>query len=125
MVALTVLTHNQNGNSHKAAKQWREDFVKCNILIQNAIVLPRVLMHLSFFHLNRRGRRFKSLELISKAAILQRCLLRQPIYHFFEGNFFGFYFTLLHLPPNRFNCVAGCWDRTQDSCHLGICFQML
>ncbi len=22
--------------------------------------------------------------------------------------------TLLHLPPFRFHCVEGCWDRTQD-----------
>ncbi len=35
--------------------------------------------------------------------------------------FFGFfvmhqlYSTLLHLPPLRFHCVGGCWDRTQDS----------
>jgi hypothetical protein len=74
MAALTEVMHNQNGNSPTAPKQWREDFVKCNILIQNAIVLPRVLMHLSFLHLGRRGKRFKSLELISKAAILHRCL---------------------------------------------------
>jgi hypothetical protein len=30
------------------------------------------------------------------------------------------YSTLLHLPPLRFLCVGGCWDRTQDSCHFGI-----
>jgi hypothetical protein len=24
------------------------------------------------------------------------------------------YSTLLHLPPLRFHCVGGCWDRTQD-----------
>jgi hypothetical protein len=41
--------------------------------------------------------------------------------------FFGFfhvctvlYSTLLHLPPLRFHCVGGCWDRTQDRCDLGI-----
>ncbi len=26
------------------------------------------------------------------------------------------YSTLLHLPPLRFHCVIGSWDRTQDSC---------
>jgi hypothetical protein len=26
------------------------------------------------------------------------------------------YSTLLHLPPLRFHCVGGCWNRTQDSC---------
>jgi hypothetical protein len=33
------------------------------------------------------------------------------------GFFFFFcvlYSTLLHLPPLRFHCADGCWDRTQD-----------
>jgi hypothetical protein len=25
-----------------------------------------------------------------------------------------------HLPPIRFHCVGGCWDRTQDCCDFGI-----
>jgi hypothetical protein len=29
------------------------------------------------------------------------------------------YLTLLHLPPLRFHCVGGCWDRTQDYCNQG------
>ncbi len=28
--------------------------------------------------------------------------------------------TMLHLPPLRFHCVGGCWDRTQESCNLDI-----
>ncbi len=28
--------------------------------------------------------------------------------------------TLLHLPPLRFHCVGGCWDRSQDCCDIGI-----
>jgi hypothetical protein len=56
MAALTEVKHNQNGNSPTAPKQWREDFVKCNILIQNAIVLLRVLMHLSFFAPQQKGK---------------------------------------------------------------------
>ncbi len=28
--------------------------------------------------------------------------------------FYVRYSTLLHLPPLRFHCVGGCWDRTQD-----------
>jgi hypothetical protein len=32
---------------------------------------------------------------------------------------------LLHLPPLRFHCVGGCWDRTQDSCDYGIGCQTL
>ncbi len=27
------------------------------------------------------------------------------------------YSTLLHLPPLRFHCADGCWDRTQDRCN--------
>jgi hypothetical protein len=27
-----------------------------------------------------------------------------------------FYSTLLHLPPLRFHCAGGCWDRIQDCC---------
>ncbi len=30
------------------------------------------------------------------------------------------YSTLLHLPPLRFHCVGGCWDRTLDCCDFGI-----
>ncbi len=26
------------------------------------------------------------------------------------------YSTLLHLPPLRFHCAYGCWDRTQELC---------
>ncbi len=35
-------------------------------------------------------------------------------YRTIKGNSFGFflYSTLLHLPPLRFHCVGGCWDRT-------------
>ncbi len=35
------------------------------------------------------------------------------------------YSTLLHLPPLRFHCVVGSWDRTQDSCDFGIGCQTL
>jgi hypothetical protein len=38
-----------------------------------------------------------------------------------RGIFLNFYFmycfsTLLHLPPLRFLCVRGCWDRNHDNC---------
>ncbi len=46
--------------------------------------------------------------------------------------FFGFLFlptlfitTVLYLPPLRFLCVGGGWDRTQDCCDFGIGSQML
>jgi hypothetical protein len=48
-----------------------------------------------------------------------------------RGIFLDFFFfnvqysTLLHLPPLRFHCVGGCWDRTQDSCDYGIGCQTL
>ncbi len=35
------------------------------------------------------------------------------------------YSTMLHLPPFRFHCVGGCWDRTQDCCDFGIDSQTL
>ncbi len=30
--------------------------------------------------------------------------------------FYVRYSTMFHLPPLRFHCVGGCWDRTKDSC---------
>jgi hypothetical protein len=43
---------------------------------------------------------------------------------FFTGGFFWIfpvlYSPLLHLPPLRFHCVGGCWDRNQDSSDFGI-----
>ncbi len=30
--------------------------------------------------------------------------------------FYVLFPTLLHLPPLRFHCVRGCWDRTHDNC---------
>ncbi len=35
-------------------------------------------------------------------------------------SFYVHYSTLLHLPPLKFHCVGGCWDRTQDCCDIGI-----
>jgi hypothetical protein len=46
----------------------------------------------------------------------------------FEDLFFIFYIlysTLLHLPPLRFHCADGCWDRTQDRCYWCIGSQTL
>ncbi len=39
--------------------------------------------------------------------------------------FFVLYSTLLNLPPLRFCCVGGCWDRTQECCDFGIGSQTL
>jgi hypothetical protein len=53
--------------------------------------------------------------------------LRQDKINFLKWDFLDFleffyvrYSTLLHLPTLRFNCVGGCWDRTQDCCDFGI-----
>jgi hypothetical protein len=35
------------------------------------------------------------------------------------------YSALLRLPPLRFHCVGGRWDRTQESCCFGIGCQKL
>jgi hypothetical protein len=43
-----------------------------------------------------------------------------------RSTFFSIYLsTLMHLPPLRFHCVGGCWDRTQDCCDIGIGSQTL
>jgi hypothetical protein len=39
--------------------------------------------------------------------------------------FYVLYSTLLHLPPLRFHCADGCWDRTQDRCNWCIGSQTL
>ncbi len=49
-------------------------------------------------------------------------------YKFFGGIFSIFfvqYSALLHLPPLRFHCADGCWDRTQDRCNWCIGSQTL
>ncbi len=40
--------------------------------------------------------------------------------------FFSVYYSaLLHLPPLRFHCADGCWDRTHDRCNWCIGSQTL
>ncbi len=52
--------------------------------------------------------------------------LHHKVYvYFLDFFFFIRYSTLLHLPPLRFHCVGGCWDRTQDCCNFGIDSQTL
>jgi hypothetical protein len=37
---------------------------------------------------------------------------------------FGFFYILYStMPPLRFHCVGGCWDRIQDCCDFGISCQ--
>jgi hypothetical protein len=43
------------------------------------------------------------------------CQIFSPnAYRTLKGDSFGLFLnsTLLHLPPLRFHCVRGCWDRT-------------
>jgi hypothetical protein len=35
------------------------------------------------------------------------------------------FIIFIYLPPVRFLCVEGCWDRTQDCCGFGIDSQTL
>jgi hypothetical protein len=53
-------------------------------------------------------------------------------FNIFLGDFWGIfslfsvqYSALLHLPPLRFHCADGCWDRTQDRCNWCIGGQTL
>ncbi len=61
--------------------------------------------------------------------VLQSVFLEFDYIIFFWGIFFFFLFVqysaLLHLPPLRFHCADGCWDRTQDRCNLCIGSQTL
>jgi hypothetical protein len=63
--------------------------------------------------------------------IVCRCFGRLEFFFFkifFGGIFYFFivlYSTLLHLPPLRFHCADGCWDRTQDRCNWCIGSQTL
>ncbi len=51
------------------------------------------------------------------ASHLPVLLFKQKDFFFFI--LFGFFYsTLLYLPPLRFHCVGGCWDRTQDYVHI-------
>jgi hypothetical protein len=44
------------------------------------------------------------------------------LHHSFWGYFYFFvlYLTLLHLPPLRFHCADGCWDRTVATGALAV-----
>jgi hypothetical protein len=52
---------------------------------------------------------------------LNKTCLSSASLRLLTGGFFMYvlYSTLLHLPPLRFHCVGGCWDRTQDCCGYG------
>jgi hypothetical protein len=57
------------------------------------------------------------------AQVLAQFFLREIFLDFYI--LYVRYSTLLHLPPLRFHCVGGCWDRTQDSCDYDIGCQTL
>ncbi len=50
---------------------------------------------------------------------------KMGIFFYIKADFYLFlvflvlYSTLLYLPPLRFYCIGGCWDRTEDSWDYG------
>jgi hypothetical protein len=57
-----------------------------------------------------------------------RCIPKIFCFFCFWGIFlFSFvqYSALLHLPPLKYHCADGCWDRTQDRCIWCISSQTL
>jgi hypothetical protein len=42
---------------------------------------------------------------------------------FYQVIFYVLYSTLPYMPPLRFYCVGGCWDRTQECCGFRIGWQ--
>jgi hypothetical protein len=59
-------------------------------------------------------------------------IVSQPLLPPFDpskGDFFldlvVLYSTMLYLPPLRFHCVGGCWDRSQNCCDFGTRCQAL
>jgi hypothetical protein len=59
------------------------------------------------------------LDLQSLFGLLCTAVLEFLLFFIFWGEFLFFvvlYSALLHLPPLRFHCADGCWDRTQDRC---------
>ncbi len=79
-------------------------------------------------------RHLKAKNIVSKKTKMRRRILIF-LFKYFLGEFFLFfifllfffvlYSTRLHLPPLRFHCVDGCWDRTQDRCNWCIDSQTL
>jgi hypothetical protein len=62
---------------------------------------------------------------LTKEELLQVSSTKFLCFIFLGDFYFVLYSTLLHLPPLRFHCADGCWDRTQDSCNWCIGSQTL
>ncbi len=93
--------------------------------------IPKVSMKLTDFPF-----KFWILYFSYKAAIILGMVqIRNTVARnnfFFLNIFWGIFFflfeqysALLHLPPLRFHCADGCWDRTQDCCNWCIGSQTL
>jgi hypothetical protein len=54
----------------------------------------------------------------SSSKLLIKRLSRQIRSQFNMGIFYVLYSSLLQLPPFRFRCVGGCWDRNEDTLAL-------
>ncbi len=92
-----------------------------NLFCQGCIYFVRASFILSRLHLFCQG----CIYFVTAACIFcQGCIYFVKAAFFFLiflGGFFFFLFVqysaLLHLPPLRFHCADGCWDRTQDRLH--------
>ncbi len=90
------------------------------------------ILNLIFFFIRAHVAR-KTAQNAPVPRLLYFCTARQerPDRDFFKVDFFGFflfyvrYTTLLHLPPLRFHCVGGCWDRNKNCGYLVIDSQTL
>ncbi len=73
------------------------------------------MMLLYYFFWEGGGRVKKTVERVFSILFSWVCPPRQPFPIFFLFFFLCLLFnlTLIHLPPLRFHCVEGCWDRTQ------------
>ncbi len=68
-------------------------------------------------HLNTQGCSH-FYRMLRRGAYEEKKLLYRNL--IFLGGFFIFfvlYSALLHLPPLRFHCAGGCWDRTKNRWH--------
>ncbi len=102
-------------NSH-SAKCFRR---KLNLLADvdsTKICVCTCGMYCKYHHRNRNKFRIKTTN-----SLRYHTLPDAGLNIFFKWGFFFsvLYSTLFHLPPLKFHCVEGCWDRTQDSCDYG------
>ncbi len=99
------------------------DIVSALLVLDDLIVLGLAAAEWDPARLPRANHRARAVEV----DVLQIFFY---LFFIFGGGFyfcfsFVLYSTLLHLPPLRFHCADGCWDRTQDRCNWCIGSQIL